>query len=314
MSPVSPAPIRVGTRGSPLALRQAGAVAERLRALVSERPVEIVPMKTTGDRLAQVSLGDFGGKGLFVKELEDALLDGRVDVAIHSLKDMPAELPEGLCLAAFPARDDPRDVLVSRAGGGVADLPPAATVGTSSLRRRVLLLSLRPDLTIEGIRGNVDTRLAKLAAGGWDAIVVAAAGLARLGLTPANARPLEPEEFVPAVGQGILAVESRSSDRGLLALLARVDDPATRRQAEAERAFLRQLGASCHTPVAAHARLLNGELTVDGLVASLDGRRVLRGRTTGAPASAELLGQKLAQELLARGAREILSEIEGDRR
>ena len=311
---MSASAIRIGTRGSPLALRQAGAVAERLRAVAPGRRVEIVPMKTAGDRLAQVSLGEFGGKGLFVKELEEALADGRVDVAVHSLKDMPAELPEGLCLAAFPTRDDPRDVLVSRAGGGIADLPPAATVGTSSLRRRVLLLSLRPDLTIEAIRGNVETRLAKLAAGGLDAIVVAAAGLARLGLAPANGRPLEPDEFVPAVGQGILAVESRSSDRDLRALLARVDDPATRCQAEAERAFLRHLGASCHTPVAAHARLHNGELTLDGLVASLDSRRVLRGRTTGAAASAELLGQKLAEELLARGAREILPEIQGGRR
>ena len=308
------AAIRIGTRGSPLALRQATVVAERVRGVAPGRPVEVVPMKTAGDRLIQVSLGEFGGKGLFVKELEEALLDGGVDVAVHSLKDMPAELPEGLCLAAFPARDDPRDVLVSRAGGGIADLPPAATVGTSSLRRRVLLLSLRPDLRIEAIRGNVDTRLAKLAAGGWDAIVVAAAGLARLGLTPAGARPLEPDEFVPAVGQGILAVEGRSSDRELLAVLAGVDDPATHAQAEAERAFLRHLGASCHTPVAAHARLCNGELALDGLVASLDGRRVLRGRTMGAAASAELLGQKLAEELLARGAREILSEIEGQRR
>lgn len=311
---MSPPPIRIGTRGSPLALRQAGAVAERLRALAPGRPVEVVPMKTAGDRLAQVSLGEFGGKGLFVKELEEALLDGRVDVTVHSLKDMPAELPEGLCLAAFPRRDDPRDVLVSRRGGGIADLPPAATVGTSSLRRRVLLLAARADLKIEAIRGNVDTRLAKLAASGWDAIVVAAAGLARLGLTPAGARPLEPDEFLPAVGQGILAVESRAADRELLGLLARVDDPATRAQAEAERAFLRHLGASCHTPVAAHARLLNGELVLDGLVASLDGKKVLRGRTTGAVASAELVGQKLAEELLARGARGILAEIEGQRR
>ncbi len=311
---MSASPIRIGTRGSPLALRQAGVVAERLRALAPGRPVEVVPMKTAGDRLAQVSLGEFGGKGLFVKELEEALLDGRVDVTVHSLKDMPAELPEGLCLAAFPTRDDPRDVLVSQTGGGIADLPPAATVGTSSLRRRVLLLAARADLNIEAIRGNVDTRLAKLAAGGWDAIVVAAAGLARLGLTPAGARPLEPDEFVPAVGQGILAVESRSSDRELRALLARVDDPATRCQAEAERAFLGHLGASCHTPVAAHARLLNGELALDGLVASLDGSKVLRSRTTGAPASGELLGQKLAEELLARGAREILREIAGERR
>lgn len=303
-------PIRLGTRGSPLALRQAALVADRIRGQAPDRAVEIVPMKTSGDRLAQVSLGEFGGKGLFVKELEEALLAGRVDIAVHSLKDMPAELPEGLCLAAFPPRDDPRDVLVTRAGGGIADVPDGATVGTSSLRRRVLLLSVRPDLRIEAIRGNVDTRLAKLSAGTWDAIVVAAAGLARLGLTPANARPLAPAEFVPAVGQGILAIEARSADREVRALLAAVDDPATRAQADAERAFLRQLGASCHTPVAAHAQLVNGELSLDGFVATLDARRVLRGRMTGAPGSAELLGQKLAGELLARGAREILREIE----
>ena len=306
---MSPAPIRIGTRGSHLALRQAGAVAERLRALAPDRPVEVVPMKTSGDRLARVSLGELGGKGLFVKELEEALLDGRVDIAVHSLKDMPAELPEGLCLAAFPTREDPRDVLVSLTGGGIADLPRGATVGTSSLRRRVLLLAARPDLRIEALRGNVDTRLAKLSAGALDAVVVAAAGLARLGLAPANGRPLAPEEFVPAVGQGILAVEVRSADRELRALLAGLDDPSTRAQAEAERAFLRQLGASCHTPVAAHAQVLNGELSLDGLIASLDGRRVLRSRSTGAAASPELLGQKLADELLAQGAREILSEI-----
>lgn len=303
-------PIRLGTRGSPLALRQAALVADRIRGQAPDRAVEIVPMKTSGDRLAQVSLGEFGGKGLYVKELEEALLAGRVDIAVHSLKDMPAELPEGLCLAAFPPRDDPRDVLVTRAGGGIADVPDGATVGTSSLRRRVLLLSVRPDLRIEAIRGNVDTRLAKLSAGTWDAIVVAAAGLARLGLTPANARPLAPAEFVPAVGQGILAIEARSADREVRALLAAVDDPATRAQADAERGFLRQLGASCHTPVAAHAQLVNGELSLDGFVATLDARRVLRGRMTGAPGSAELLGQKLAGELLARGAREILREIE----
>lgn len=307
-------PIRVGTRGSPLALRQATLVADRLRALARDRAVEIVPMKTSGDRLAQVSLGEFGGKGLFVKELEEALLAGRVDLAVHSLKDMPAELPEGLCLAAFPSRDDPRDVLVSRAGGGIADLPRGAVVGTSSLRRRALLLSMRPDLKIEAIRGNVDTRLAKLSMGDWDAIVVAAAGLARLGLAPGNARPLAPDEFVPAVGQGILAIEARSSDRQLRSLLSGMDDPTTRAQAEAERGFLRQLRASCHTPVAAHARVVNEELSLEGLVASPDGRRVLRGRTAGAASSAPVLGRKLADELLARGAGEILREIERARR
>lgn len=298
--------IRVGTRESPLALRQAAFVADRLREVVPDRAVELVPMKTSGDRLAQVSLGDLGGKGLFVKELEEALLEGRVDLAVHSLKDLPATLPDALCLAAFPPRADPRDVLVSRTGGGISDLPGGAAVGTSSLRRRALLLSLRPDLKIEMIRGNVDTRLRKLSDGVYDAIVIAAAGLQRLGLELENARPLDPDQFIPAVGQGILAVEARANDRRLLELLRPLDHPETRRQAEAERAFLRHLGASCHTPVAGHARLVNGELILTGLVASPDGRHVLRGQTTGVPTNAELIGQKLAEELMARGARAIL--------
>src|SRR5712691_2742084 len=182
--------IRVGTRESPLALRQAAVVADRVRELALERAVELIPMKTSGDRLPQVSLGNLGGKGLFVKELEEALLAGRVDLAVHSLKDLPALLPDGLCLAAFPPRADPRDVLVSRTGGGVGDLPPGGRVGTSSLRRRVLLLSLRPDLNIEMMRGNVETRLRRLTEGAYDAIVIAAAGLERLGLKLEHARPL----------------------------------------------------------------------------------------------------------------------------
>jgi hydroxymethylbilane synthase len=308
---MSGGPIRIGTRESPLALRQAGLVADRLGALVPDRRPELVPIKTSGDRLAQVSLGSLGGKGLFVKELEEALLDGRVDLAVHSLKDLPAALPDALCLAAFPPRDDPRDLLVTRTGDGLAGLPPSAVVGTSSLRRRVLLLSARPDLTIRMLRGNVETRVRRLSEGAFDAIVIAAAGLARLGLRVEHAQPLDPDEFVPAVGQGILAVEARADDQDLLRVLEGLDHPETRSQAEAERAFLRHLGASCHTPVAGHARLKGGELILTGLVASLDGRRVLRAQTAGAPGSAALLGQKLAEELMARGAREILRESEG---
>ena len=303
--------IRVGTRESPLALRQAALVADRVRELAPERAVELVPMKTSGDRLPQVSLGTLGGKGLFVKELEEALLAGRVDLAVHSLKDLPAVLPIGLCLAAFPPRADPRDVLVSRTGGGVGDLPLGGRVGTSSLRRRVLLLSLRPDLNIEMIRGNVDTRLRRLTEGAYDAIVIAAAGLERLGLELEHARPLEPDQFIPAVGQGILAVEARADDWRVLELLKGLDHLGTRRQAEAERAFLRHLGASCHTPVAGHARLSDGELMLMGLVASMDGRQVLRGQMTGVAENAELIGQKLAEDLMARGARAILGEIAG---
>lgn len=300
--------LRVGTRGSPLALRQAELVKARLEALVSTDRVEIVPIKTSGDRLAQVALADFGGKGLFVREIEEALLGGRVDLAVHSLKDLPATLPPGLVLAAFPPREDPRDVLVSRVGGGIADLPARAVVGTSSLRRRVLLLHRRPDLRVEPIRGNLDTRLRKLQDGPYDAVVLAAAGLRRLGLLTDSAQLLPPEEFVPAPGQGILAVQARADDRPLLELLSGLDHTETRWQAQAERAFLQQLGASCHTPVAAHARVQSGELSLVGLVASLDGQRVIQAEVSGARESAELLGRKLAEDLKARGATGLLSE------
>ncbi|MBI4610209.1 MAG: hydroxymethylbilane synthase [Candidatus Rokubacteria bacterium] len=307
-------PIRVGSRGSPLALRQAELVAGRLRSLATPARVEIVPIRTSGDSTQvfgpgtrQVALADFGGKGLFVRELEEALLDGRVDLAVHSLKDLPATLPSGLCLAAFPPREDPRDVLVSRSGGGISELPRGAVVGTSSLRRRVLLLAQRPDLRVEPIRGNVDTRLRKLEEGPYAAIVLAAAGLRRLGLDPPNAHVLPPEVFVPAAGQGILVVEARSGDGRLLELLSGLDHTETRWQAQAERSFLQHLGVGCHTPVAAHARFLGDELSLVGLVASVDGDRVIRAELGGAPETAEVLGQKLAEELKARGATGLLA-------
>lgn len=302
--------IRVGTRGSPLALRQAELVKERLEALTSAGRVEIVPIRTSGDRLAQVTLADFGGKGLFVKEIEEALLEGRVDLGVHSLKDLPVTLPPGLCLAAFPPREDPRDVLLSLTRGGIAGLPDGAVVGTSSLRRQALLLHARPDLRVEPIRGNLDTRLRKLQEGRYDAVVLAAAGLQRLGLVASQAQLLSPEEFVPAAGQGILAVQARMGDRPLLELLSGLDHTETRWQAQAERAFLQHLGAGCHTPVAAHARLQGGELNLVGLVASVDGRCVIRAELAGAPEAGERLGQKLAEDLKARGAVELLAEMD----
>ena len=296
---------RLGTRGSRLALVQSGAVADALRALGAE--VEIVPIRTSGDRLAQVALADFGGKALFVKEIEEALLDGRVDIAVHSLKDMPAILPAGLTLGAFPPRHDPRDVLVTRAGGGLADLPAGSVVGTSSLRRRVLVLARRPDLSLAPVRGNVDTRLSKLEQGDYDALVMAKAGLDRLGLAPPHSVPLATDEFLPAVGQGILAVEVREADREGLELLRSVDDTRTRMEALAERSFLQRLGGGCHTPVAGHARVDAGAITLAGLVASLDGRTVLRSSVSGPAGAAEALGAKLAEELLARGAASLLA-------
>jgi hydroxymethylbilane synthase len=296
--------IRLGTRTSPLALAQATSVAEALRRLGVA--VTIVPMKTEGDRLFGARLAEVGGKGLFVREIEEALAAGMIDVAVHSLKDLPAEQPPALELAAFPPREDPRDVLVTRTGGGFEALPDGAVLGTSSLRRRALALALRPDLVVEPLRGNVDTRLRKLSEGVCDAVVLAAAGLARLGLAPAQARPLAPEVFVPAVGQGILGVEVRRDDRAIRRLIESLDHPATRICALAERAYLRRLGASCTTPMAAHAVLTRagtaGRLTMSAVVASEDGRRILRADAAGAPDEAERLGRGLAESLLDRGA------------
>jgi hydroxymethylbilane synthase len=296
--------LRLATRGSRLAVAQSGQVADALRARGAE--IEMVIIRTSGDRLADVALADFGGKALFVREIEEALLDGRVDVGVHSLKDMPAVLPGGLSLPAYPAREDPRDVLLTRSGGGLDDLPRGARVATSSLRRRALLLARRPDLRIEPIRGNVDTRLRKLDEGLCDALVMARAGLERLGLKPEHAHALTVKEFIPAVGQGILGLEARTSDREVLEFLLSVDDAETRMQAVAERAFLRRLGAGCHTPVAGHARLDGDAITIAGIVASPDGVTVLAGEVSGSGSQAEALGGRLADDLIARGARAIL--------
>ena len=296
--------VRLGTRGSRLALIQCEQVAAGLRAHGAR--AEIVVIRTSGDRLAHVALADFGGKALFVKEIEEALLAGQVDVGVHSLKDMPAALPAGLTLAAFPAREDPADVLLTRGPGGWDGLQRGARVGTSSLRRRALVLARRPDLRPEPIRGNVETRIEKLRAGACDATILAAAGLRRLGLDPPHSTPLPVDEFVPAVGQGILAVEAREADREVLELLGRLDDTRSRSEALAERAFLDGLGADCHTPVAGHARHDGAALTLTGVVASLDGATVLRWQASGEPREAGRLGRAVAEELLARGAKALL--------
>lgn len=299
--------IRLGTRASRLALAQAEAVAAGLRR--AGTPVELVPMRTEGDRLFTARLADLGGKGLFVRDLERALAAGTIDVAVHSLKDLPAELPEGLCLGAYPERADPRDVLVSRAGGGLEALPTGARVGTGSPRRRAQLLALRPDLRVEPLRGNVDTRLARLERGEWDAVVVAAAGLARLAIAPAGAVALEADVLVPAVGQGILGVEVREGDAEVQALVALLDHGPTRACAAAERACLRHLGASCTTPLAAHAVVDGaggaGRLVMTAVVASEDGVRLVRGQAAGPAADAAAVGRELAERLLADGAAEV---------
>jgi hydroxymethylbilane synthase len=299
---------RLGTRGSRLALVQSESVAARLRSLGAK--VEIVPIRTSGDRLAQVALAEFGGKALFVKEIEEALLAGDIDIAVHSLKDVPGVLPAGLTLGAFPPREDPRDVLVTRTGRDLDTLPDGSVVGTSSLRRRVLLLARRPGLVVEPIRGNVDTRLAKLDHG-YDAVVLAKAGLDRLGMALPHAVPLSADEFVPAVGQGVLAVELRETDRERLEVLAQVDDTRTRMEAVVERSYLEALGAGCHTPVAGHARREGDTLTGTGIVASLDGRTVLRSTMRGPVSEAASLGASLARALLDRGAAALLGKAIG---
>ena len=307
--------IRLATRGSVLALAQARVVADRLQA--AGAPVEIVPMRTEGDRRAEARLAAVGGKGLFVREIEEALLRGDADVAVHSLKDLPAETPRGLILAVFPEREDPRDVIVRREPGGLDALPRGAVVGTSSPRRRAIVLSLRPDLAVAPIRGNVDTRLAKLATGQWDAVLLAAAGLRRLGIAPRHLTPLAPEVFVPAVGQGVLGVQARADDAATLAALRALDHAPTRACALAERAFLARLGASCVTPMAAHARHAGGRLVMDALVLSEDGREVLRERGEGPAADADALGRRVAEALLARGAAGVVAlrpvEVSGGR-
>jgi hydroxymethylbilane synthase len=292
--------IRIGTRASALALVQAEHVAAALRHRGHD--VELVPMRTEGDRLASARLAAVGGKGLFVREIEDALLTGSVDMAVHSLKDLPAELPPGLVLAAFPPREDPRDVLVSRKPGGLDALPAGAIVGTSSPRRRALVLAARPDVTVEPLRGNVDTRLKKLESGVCDATVLAAAGLERLRVSPPNTAPLPVDVFVPAVGQGVLGIEAREDDARVRTALAGLDDAPTRACALAERAFLARLGASCVTPVAAHAAVERGTLTMRALVVSEDGKQLLVQRGTAEPADAVALGRRLADGLLEQGA------------
>jgi hydroxymethylbilane synthase len=298
--------VRIGTRGSQLALRQAEEIAAGLRRAWPRVEVELVPIRTSGDRLATAHLAEVGGKGLFVQEIDDALREGRVDLAVHSLKDLPGERPRDLVLAAFPPREDPRDVLVAARPTTIAALPAGARVGTSSLRRSVQLLARRPDVASVPIRGNVDTRLRKLRDGQYDALVLAAAGLRRLGLLDGGATLLDPDEMLPAVGQGTLGVEARADDAAILALAEPLTDPETRAATLAERAFLEAVGGTCTTPLAAYARREGDGLRLDAFVATPDGTRVMRDRETGAPDAPEALGRRLAARLLAAGAEAII--------
>ncbi|MBY0502408.1 MAG: hydroxymethylbilane synthase [Bryobacteraceae bacterium] len=295
--------LTIGSRGSQLALWQANYILNRLAAQGID--ARILVIQTTGDRITDVSLSQLGSqtstKGLFTKELEEALLDGRIDLAVHSLKDMPTELPAGLRLAAIPAREDVRDALI---GKTLDELPLGAKVGTSALRRQAQLRALRPDLEVEDIRGNVDTRLRKLDEGQYDAIMLAAAGLRRLGWGGRISQYLSLEEMCPAVGQGALAIETTDAFHGVDLL----DEPHTRAAVTAERALLRALGGGCQVPIGAHASYSGGTLHLRAVVASADGALLIRQEDQGPAASAAELGARLGDALIEGGAREILDD------
>jgi hydroxymethylbilane synthase len=297
-------PLRIATRGSALALRQAAIVRERLIAAHAELgmagAVEIVAIRTTGDRVQDRPLAEIGGKGLFAKEIEEALHDGRADFAVHSLKDLETRLPAGLELAAILPREDPRDAFLARGAAGLAALPHGAKVGTSSLRRRAQILERRPDLAIVPLRGNVDTRLRKLADDEVDAIILALCGLQRLGRAGLASEILGPEIMLPAVGQGALAVECRADNDRLRALLRPLDDPDTALCVGAERAMLAALDGSCRTPIAGLAEIRDGRLAIAGLLATPDGREVIRARREGPVTEAAMLGAELGQDLRRR--------------
>lgn len=301
--------IRIATRQSKLALWQAEHVAARLRATHAGLDVELVPMTTQGDRVLDRSLAQVGGKGLFVKELELALLEQRADIAVHSLKDVPSELPDNMVLAAFLTRANAHDAFVSRKYSSFAQLPQRARVGTSSLRRQCQLLAVRPDLVIEPLRGNVDTRLKKLDAGDYDAIILASAGLHRLGLESRITEYLSFELAVPAVGQGIVAIECRAEDERSRHLVAALNDVSAEHCALAERAFAQRLEGSCQSPIAGYAQLSDASLTLTGLVGSLDGKTIFRDSIVGAATATENLGIALAERLLDRGADALLREL-----
>jgi len=295
--------IRLGTRGSRLALAQSRWVEARLCAQHPGLTVELVTITTTGDRFVDQPLSTIGGKGVFVKEIEDALTQGRIDCAVHSMKDVPSELAPGLVIAAVPPREDPRDVLISR-NGGLAALSPRARVGTSSLRRMALLRGLRADLMVTSLRGNVDTRLRKLDDGELDALVLASAGLRRLGIERTDIEFLDPCHFVPAIGQGALAIESRADQTA--EVLRALDDPVAHLAVTAERAFLLRVGGSCRTPLAAHATLNGSRLEINALIASPDGTRIVRGNRAGRATDGTEMGIELAEDLLSRGGAKIL--------
>lgn len=309
---MSAARIRIASRGSELALWQARAVAEALRKAQPDLTAEIHVVRTTGDRILDAPLARIGGRGVFTKEVDDAVLSGEADLAVHSLKDVPTLLTAGLIIAAISDREDPRDVLICPPGSAVAglgDLPAGARVGTSSLRRRAQLLSARPDLRVVDLRGNLNTRLAKLDRGECDAMLLAAAGVLRLGWAKRISAFLDPPGWLPAVGQGALAVVAREPCADMARYLAAFHDAPTAAAVTAERALLRELEGGCQVPIGALATVTNGSLEMRALVASVDGRQVVRGSVAGTSDTAAELGRALATDLLHRGGAEVLAGV-----
>ncbi len=303
--------LRIGTRGSRLALRQSEWVKDKIEAEHPDLLVELIRIKTTGDKILDSPLSKIGGKGLFVKEIEDALLEKRVDLAVHSMKDVPAALPDRLMLSTFPEREDPSDALISAGGLSLDQLPRQARVGTSSLRRGAQLLCLRPDLELVPLRGNVDTRLRKLESGDLHAIILANAGLRRLGLVGVITQVISPDQVLPAVGQGALGLEVRRDDAQTVRILDFLDHEPTRITVRSERAFLKELEGGCQVPVAGLAQLNGNDIRFKGMVAELDGSRLFKQETAGTRDQAEAIGIDCARRLLASGAGSVLEKVYG---
>ncbi len=303
--------IIIGSRASRLALIQAESVVDNLRKVRPEKELEIRKITTGGDRDRHIQLDRMEAIGVFVKELEEALLGGEIDLAVHSLKDVPTAIPEGLCLAAVTERLDPRDVLVSRSES-LDNLPPGSQIGTGSLRRSIQLSRYRPDLEVRGIRGNVDTRLRKVQEGQVDGVVLAAAALIRLGWRESITQYLPVEDFLPSAGQGALAIEIRRDDEAVTELASGINHVQSWQCIGAERAFLSALGGGCRAPIAALASVEGSELQITGMAASADGNKILRGSAEGRASSAEEVGENLAKKLLSMGAAEFIEEARGN--
>ena len=303
--------IKIGTRGSLLATTQSTWVKNQIESEHPQTTVELVKIVTKGDKILDVPLAKVGGKGLFVKEIEEALLRKDVDLAVHSMKDVPSELPDELHLGIIPLRENPFDAFIANTCGSLNELPQGAKVGTSSLRRRAQLAAIRPDLDIEDLRGNLDTRLRKLDEGQYEAIILAAAGLNRLGMSDRATGYFTPVEMLPAVGQGALGIELRKEDAELLAGLAFLNDDKTTVAVTAERSFLIRLEGGCQVPIGAFAEVDGDQITLTGLVASVDGTEVIKRSMSGAANEAQALGLQLAEQLLDLGGREILDEVYG---